>query len=88
MATPLGKSDDLKVTLYLCAGCRLIAHLFYMPESLTAVEVAERFADGNTRVKELARAEWDAEKNSIRLETGVFVCSSGSAGTWQRWAWP
>ncbi len=53
--------SDRKMRLYLCAGCRGISHLFYEPASLAAVEVAERFADGEATKKELRRAEWDAE---------------------------
>jgi hypothetical protein len=50
-----------KWRLYLCGGCRSIHHLFYLPESLAAVEVVERFADGKATEHELARSEWNAE---------------------------
>jgi hypothetical protein len=45
----------------LCGGCRCVAHLFFRPESLAAVEIAERFADGEASEEELDRAECDAE---------------------------
>jgi hypothetical protein len=56
-----GKVSDRKWRLYLCGGCRHMAHLYFRPESLKAVLVAERFADGEASKEELDRAEWDAE---------------------------
>jgi hypothetical protein len=63
-----GKVSDRKLRLYLCGGCRQIAHLFFRPESITAVEVAERFADGEASLEELDRAEWDAESPTFGYE--------------------
>src|SRR5438477_4801435 len=54
-------ASDRKLRLYFCGGCRHMTHLYYRPESLAAVEVAERFADGLADEQDLARAEWDAE---------------------------
>lgn len=56
-----GKASERKLRLYLCGGCQRIAHLFFSPESLAAIEIAERFADGQASAEELHRAEWDAE---------------------------
>jgi hypothetical protein len=56
-----GKASKRKRRLYLCGGARHIAHLFYLPDSLIAVEVAERYVDGQATAAELAKAEWDAE---------------------------
>src|SRR4051794_15221159 len=56
-----GVVSERKLRLYFCGGCRCIAHLFFRPASLTAIEVAERFADGVASQEELDRAEWDAE---------------------------
>jgi hypothetical protein len=56
-----GKASDRKWRLYLCGGCRQIAHLYFRTESLAAVEVAERFADGQVDSFELARAVSAAE---------------------------
>ena len=56
-----GRASPRKMRLYLCAGCRHISGLFFQPESLAAVEVAERFADGQAGQEELDRAEWEAE---------------------------
>jgi hypothetical protein len=63
-----GKVSDRKLRLYLCCGCRHIAHLFFSPESLTAVDVAERYADGEASNEELDRAEWDAESPTFGYE--------------------
>ena len=62
------KASDRKVRFYFCGGCHYIDHLFFRPESLTAVEVAERFADGNATQVELDRAEWDAESPTFGYE--------------------
>jgi hypothetical protein len=63
-----GKVSDRKWRLYLCGGCRHISHLFFRPWSLTAVEVAERFADGQATQYELNRAEYSAEAASFGYE--------------------
>src|SRR5262245_50716980 len=55
-----GKVSQRKLRLYLCGGCRHITHRFYRPESLTAVEVAERFADGDATEDEIGQAAMDA----------------------------
>jgi hypothetical protein len=57
-----------KIRLYLCGGCRSIRDHFFRPESLTAVEVAERFADGYANEKELAFAEYAAEAPTFGFE--------------------
>ena|SRR5579859_6941891 len=63
-----GKASDRKLRLYLCAGCRHISHLFFRPWSFTAVEVAERFADGQATQEDLHRAEYDAEAATFGYE--------------------
>jgi len=55
------RTTDRKWRLYLCAGCRYIAHLFFHPNSVAALEVAERFADGAASANELGDAEYYAE---------------------------
>src|SRR5262249_28657058 len=62
------RTSDRKWRLYLCGGCRHIAHLFFRPESLAAVEVAERFADGAASQEELNRAHWEAESPTFGYE--------------------
>jgi hypothetical protein len=63
-----GRASVRKCQLYLCGGCRHIAHLFFRRGSLTAVEVAERFADGEASIEELERAEWAAELAILGFE--------------------
>lgn len=63
-----GRASERKLRLYLCVCCRRITRLFFVPESLTAVEVAERFADGNADHKELELAEWNAESPTFGYE--------------------
>lgn len=57
----LPRTTERKFRLYLCGGCRQIAHLFYSPASGEAVDVAERHADGQADDDALGRANWFAE---------------------------
>jgi hypothetical protein len=74
----LRKTSDRKWRLYLCGGCRHITKLFFDPNSLVAVKVAERFADGEATAEELERAEYFAESPTFgyELEEEGFVNSS------------
>ena len=71
-----GKASDRKMRLYFCGGCRQIAHVFYGPQSLAAVEVAERFADGQASEEELERAEWRAEVPTFGYDLGIASYAS------------
>jgi hypothetical protein len=62
------RQSERKLRLYLCGGCRYIAHLFFHPASLSAVGVAERFADGEATSEELERAEWLAESPTFGFD--------------------
>src|SRR5262245_14835643 len=55
------RASDRKLQLYLCGGCRHIAHLFFDAASVAAIEVGEQFADGQADEEELGRAAWAAE---------------------------
>jgi hypothetical protein len=76
-----GKVGDRKLRLFACACCRAIwQHLF--EDSRPAIEVAERFADGEVDRSALARCRDEAF--DLMCEA---VCSSGSA-PWLRTADP
>jgi hypothetical protein len=54
-------ASNRKARLFVCAECRLRWHLLYHERSRTAVEVAERFADGMAEPEEMFDAGWCAE---------------------------
>jgi hypothetical protein len=58
--------SDRKLRLYMCGGCRAIWELLIRPESRTAVEVAERFADQEATAHEVGRASYRAEADTLR----------------------
>jgi hypothetical protein len=51
-----GKAGERKLRLFACACCRQLWHLLRYEDSRTAVDVAERFADGLATREDLARA--------------------------------
>jgi hypothetical protein len=72
-----GIATGRKGQLYLCGGCRTIWSLLYSSCSREAIEVAERYADGNATEDELHYANWSAETPTFGHD---FV-----PRIWKRW---
>jgi hypothetical protein len=60
-----GKASDRKLRLVACAACRRIWHVIQAEESRQAVEVSERYADGQASARELKAAR----KAAVRIAT-------------------
>jgi hypothetical protein len=66
------RASQRKLRLFACAACRRILHMMQFEASRKAVQVSERFADGQADGDELWRARREAEEpadTAERLQT-------------------
>ena len=75
------RQDERKLRLLACAACRQVWDLLSDARSRYAVVVAERFADGQASLKELARARGDALLAAGRGERSAAWAAYWAANT-------
>jgi hypothetical protein len=72
-----GVASDRKARLYLSGGCRAVWHLLDDARSRVAVEISERFVDGQATREELSHAAWSAEVPTFGHDF--------EPGVWRKW---
>jgi hypothetical protein len=70
-----------KFRLFACACCQRAQHLFVDPCSKSALEVAERFADGLARRGELLSIRAVSRESSADRAVALVAAKQGSLGT-------
>jgi hypothetical protein len=83
------KASDRKLRLFLCGCCRRIWNLMHDPSSQMAIEVAERFAAGESdeeelavarrRAQEVSNAFWDTYRATGGFSDYVLYVSADAA---------
>jgi hypothetical protein len=77
------RASNRKLRLFACACSRSVLHLVNKKATLTAIEFAERFADGLQTVKELHDSDWgratDLHGPVLWSDWDAAVVSSGHA---------
>jgi hypothetical protein len=84
-----GKASDRKLRLFLCGCCRRIWNLMHDPSSQMAIEIAERFAEGESdeeelavarrRAQEVSNAFWDTYRATGGFSDYVLYVSADAA---------
>ncbi len=77
------RPSERKLRLLACACCRRIWHLFDDERSRTAVEIAERYADGLVSRERLVRARDEAREAKQRFVSPQQVVAWRAAGAAQ-----
>jgi hypothetical protein len=60
-----GRATERKLRLFAVACCRRIDHLFYSQRYRTAIDVVERYADGNATDAEIEQAHYKCAEGDI-----------------------
>ena len=74
------EGHDKEIRLFAVWCARQVQHLMTDPRSLAALDVAERFANGQATDKELAMA-WDAARDAARDAASAAARAATSAAT-------
>ena len=84
-----GIADDKTLRLFAVGCARRVQHTMTDKRSLDAIDVAERYANGNATKEELAAArdavmaaEWAAEWGAERVATGAAAGAAARAAEW------